>query len=113
MASGYVTPRIINVTLMRGWSILICDSPNSASLIIGLIIVVLASVVAWVFSPKGDNQTFVSLPLPPAILWEYKCVLTDCGWVLGSGGVRLFSRLFRVSLCGVSISPVRNVGVDG
>ncbi|OJJ82341.1 uncharacterized protein ASPGLDRAFT_49120 [Aspergillus glaucus CBS 516.65] len=28
-----------------------------ASLIIGLVIVVLASIVAWVFSPKGDNQT--------------------------------------------------------
>ncbi|BCR88100.1 H(+)-transporting V0 sector ATPase subunit e [Aspergillus chevalieri] len=30
---------------------------SGASLIIGLIIVVLASIVAWVFSPKGDNQT--------------------------------------------------------
>lgn len=86
---------------------------NSASLIIGLIIVVLASIVAWVFSPKGDNQTFVSLPLPPAIMWGYKCVLADCDWVLGSGGVRLFSRLYRVSLCGVSISPVRDVDMDG
>lgn len=30
---------------------------SGASLIIGLIIVVLACLVAWVFSPKGDNQT--------------------------------------------------------
>ncbi|KAL4797026.1 ATPase, V0 complex, subunit E1/e2 [Aspergillus venezuelensis] len=27
------------------------------SLIIGLIIIVAAAVAAWVFSPKGDNQT--------------------------------------------------------
>jgi V-type H+-transporting ATPase subunit e len=27
------------------------------SLIIGLIIIVVASVLAWIFSPKGDNQT--------------------------------------------------------
>ncbi|KAE8350909.1 ATPase, V0 complex, subunit E1/e2 [Aspergillus coremiiformis] len=27
------------------------------SLIIGLIIIVIASVAAWIFSPKGDNQT--------------------------------------------------------
>ncbi|KAL4931279.1 ATPase, V0 complex, subunit E1/e2 [Aspergillus undulatus] len=30
---------------------------NGWSLIIGLIIVVAAAVAAWVFSPKGDNQT--------------------------------------------------------
>ena len=36
---------------------------NRASLIVGLIIVILASLVAWVFSPKGDNQTCVE-PLP-------------------------------------------------
>ena len=88
-------------------------TPNSASLIIGLIIVVLASIVAWVFSPKGDNQTFVFLPLPPAVLWGYMCVLADCDWVLGSGGVRLSSRWFRVSLCGVGIFPVRGVHMDG
>ncbi|PYH45126.1 V-type proton ATPase subunit E [Aspergillus saccharolyticus JOP 1030-1] len=27
------------------------------SLIIGLIVVVIASVLAWIFSPKGENQT--------------------------------------------------------
>ncbi|KAI9934791.1 hypothetical protein ASPWEDRAFT_44307 [Aspergillus wentii DTO 134E9] len=30
---------------------------NGWSLVIGLIFIVLASVVAWVFSPKGENQT--------------------------------------------------------
>ncbi|THC97707.1 hypothetical protein EYZ11_002813 [Aspergillus tanneri] len=27
------------------------------SLLIGLIIIVIASISAWVFSPKGENQT--------------------------------------------------------
>ncbi|KAI2815087.1 hypothetical protein CBS63078_8057 [Aspergillus niger] len=30
---------------------------NGWSLIIGLIFVVVASVLAWIFSPKGENQT--------------------------------------------------------
>ncbi|KAL1969887.1 hypothetical protein VTN77DRAFT_7396 [Rasamsonia byssochlamydoides] len=30
---------------------------NGWSIIIGLIFVVLASLCAWVFSPKGENQT--------------------------------------------------------
>ncbi|OJJ01075.1 hypothetical protein ASPVEDRAFT_40613 [Aspergillus versicolor CBS 583.65] len=30
---------------------------NGWSLLIGLIVVVGAAVAAWVFSPKGDNQT--------------------------------------------------------
>ncbi|KAB8216900.1 V-type proton ATPase subunit E [Aspergillus flavus] len=30
---------------------------NGWSLIIGLIVIAVASVVAWVFSPKGENQT--------------------------------------------------------
>ncbi|PLB47940.1 V-type proton ATPase subunit E [Aspergillus steynii IBT 23096] len=30
---------------------------NGWSLVIGLIIIVVASVLAWVFSPKGENQT--------------------------------------------------------
>ncbi|KKK13748.1 V-type proton ATPase subunit e [Aspergillus rambellii] len=30
---------------------------NGWSLIIGLIIVVVAGIAAWIFSPKGDNQT--------------------------------------------------------
>ncbi|GAT26541.1 lysophospholipase Nte1 [Aspergillus luchuensis] len=32
---------------------------NGWSLIIGLIFVVVASVLAWIFSPKGENQTCV------------------------------------------------------
>ncbi|KAL2000581.1 hypothetical protein VTN02DRAFT_2888 [Thermoascus thermophilus] len=30
---------------------------NGWSIIIGLVFVVLASLVAWVFAPKGENQT--------------------------------------------------------
>ncbi|KAE8417338.1 hypothetical protein BDV36DRAFT_296220 [Aspergillus pseudocaelatus] len=30
---------------------------NGWSLIIGLIVIAVASVVAWIFSPKGENQT--------------------------------------------------------
>lgn len=36
---------------------------NRWSLIVGLILVVIASVVAWFLSPKGDNQTYVLLPV--------------------------------------------------
>ena len=37
----------------------------SWSLIIGLIFVVVASVLAWIFSPKGENQTCVLYILFP------------------------------------------------
>jgi hypothetical protein len=37
---------------------------NSYSIIIGLIIVVIASVLAYFFSPKGETQTFVRIPVP-------------------------------------------------
>jgi hypothetical protein len=37
---------------------------NSWSIIIGLVCVVVLSVLAWFFSPKGENQTYVHL-LPP------------------------------------------------
>jgi V-type H+-transporting ATPase subunit e len=41
---------------------------NSWSIIIGLVIVVVLCVLAWFFSPKGENQTYVrpviSLPRP-------------------------------------------------
>ena len=35
----------------------------SWSIIIGLVIVVLASVAAWLFSPKGETQTYDPSPL--------------------------------------------------
>ncbi|EED20665.1 hypothetical protein TSTA_038700 [Talaromyces stipitatus ATCC 10500] len=31
---------------------------NGASIIIGLVFVILASLCAWFFAPKGDNQTY-------------------------------------------------------
>ncbi|BDD56150.1 H(+)-transporting V0 sector ATPase subunit e [Monascus purpureus] len=30
---------------------------NGWSLLVGLVVVVIASLAAWVFSPKGENQT--------------------------------------------------------
>jgi hypothetical protein len=45
--------------------------PHSWSILIGLLVVVLASVAAWVFAPKGENQTYVSLlPRPTSISHE-------------------------------------------
>jgi len=35
--------------------------PHSWSIIIGLIVVVSASLIAWFFAPKGENQTYDSL----------------------------------------------------
>lgn len=35
-------------------------SNHSASLIIGLVFVVVASLLAYFFSPKGENQTYVT-----------------------------------------------------
>ncbi len=35
-------------------------NPHSWSIIIGLIVVVTASLVAWFFAPKGENQTYCS-----------------------------------------------------
>jgi hypothetical protein len=37
---------------------------NSWSIIIGLVCVVVLSVLAWFFSPKGENQTYVHLLVP-------------------------------------------------
>ncbi|KAI9736081.1 MAG: hypothetical protein M1818_006257 [Claussenomyces sp. TS43310] len=34
---------------------------NGWSIIIGLVVIVLASVAAWFFSPKGETQTYVLL----------------------------------------------------
>jgi hypothetical protein len=44
--------------------------PRSWSIIVGLVIVVLASIAAWFFSPKGETQTydpFSSLPIIDAL----------------------------------------------
>lgn len=38
---------------------------NSASIIIGLVFVVVASLLAYFFAPKGENQTYVSFRLTP------------------------------------------------
>jgi len=35
------------------------DQDSSWSIFVGLAVVVLASVGAWFFSPKGENQTYV------------------------------------------------------
>lgn len=72
---------------------------SSWSLLVGLIFVVLASLVAWVFSPKGDNQTYSS---PSAWLIGGDRLIRDN---TDSGGARLFSRLRRVILCGVCLPP--------
>ncbi len=39
------------------------DVSYSWSIIIGLVFVVLASLVAWFFSPKGENNTYVPFRL--------------------------------------------------
>lgn len=54
------------------------------SLIIGLIVIAVASVVAWVFSPKGENQTYVFLPL----LMHFLALCLCLTGILGFGGVR-------------------------
>jgi hypothetical protein len=40
---------------------------NSWSIIIGLVCVVVLGVLAWFFSPKGENQTYVH---PLVFLWQ-------------------------------------------
>lgn len=41
---------------------------NSWSIIIGFVVVAVMCVLAWFFSPKGENQTYVQPPLSfPAI----------------------------------------------
>ena len=40
----------------------LCSLDNySASLIVGLVFVIVASLLAYFFSPKGDTQTYVML----------------------------------------------------
>ncbi len=43
---------------------------NRWSILIGLLVVVLLSVAAWVFAPKGENQTYV-LPTGTESLWMH------------------------------------------
>ncbi|MCJ1284506.1 hypothetical protein MMC26_003839 [Xylographa opegraphella] len=38
---------------------------NGWSIIIGLTVVVVASLLAWFFAPKGENQTYVQGSSPP------------------------------------------------
>jgi hypothetical protein len=35
------------------------ETPNSWAIIIGFVVIVLASIAAWFFSPKGETQTYV------------------------------------------------------
>lgn len=76
------------------------------SLLIGLIVVVGAAVAAWVFSPKGDNQTYASISLSYLTLPYLPCVrcgsyvyiilqISDANgiWSKDFGEARSFSRL--------------------
>ncbi|KAB8209932.1 hypothetical protein BDV34DRAFT_187562 [Aspergillus parasiticus] len=64
---------------------------NGWSLIIGLIVIAVASVVAWVFSPKGENQT----------LWRSTLILAFVSCYLMWG---MFSLSFSIgSILGLSI----------
>ena len=54
MANGYV-----RCILIKHVSYSLDD--YSASLIVGLVFVIVASLLAYFFSPKGDTQTYVSL----------------------------------------------------
>jgi len=67
MANGYVPSAPILVGVSS-----VADAPkkNSYSIIIGLVIVVIASVLAYFFSPKGETQTFVRT----AVLWLLRVV---------------------------------------
>jgi hypothetical protein len=50
----------------------------SWSIFIGLVVVILASVAAWFFSPKGETQTYVPLCLHIASYDRIKLdMLTD------------------------------------
>lgn len=53
---------------------------SSWSLLIGLIVVVAAAIASWVFSPKGENQTYVLL-FSSSFLFCF--VFSMCGWVAG------------------------------
>jgi hypothetical protein len=49
------------------------DKPKyRASIIIGLVFVILASLCAWFFAPKGDNQTYVPLQRSSAAMIDFR-----------------------------------------
>ena len=50
--------------MREGHSTVIADTAiaNSASIIIGLVFVIVASLLAYFFAPKGENQTYVLQP---------------------------------------------------
>ena len=51
---------LVNDVLAQDTNVLIeAMRENSWSILIGLLCVVVASAVAWFFSPKGENQTYV------------------------------------------------------
>lgn len=54
MANGSVSCSLSKLLYLRAD----CRSVHSASLVIGLIFVVIACVLAHFFSPKGENQTY-------------------------------------------------------
>ncbi|KAE8131977.1 hypothetical protein BDV38DRAFT_262707 [Aspergillus pseudotamarii] len=61
---------------------------NGWSLIIGLIVIAVASVVVWIFSPKGENQT----------LWRSTLILSFVSCYL-MWGMFISPFLFLFPLC--------------
>jgi len=43
---------------------------NSASIIIGLVFIIVASLLAYFFSPKGENQTYANYVSFPALTFQ-------------------------------------------
>jgi hypothetical protein len=56
-SSGFFRKHLLTFDLLHSWSI-----------IIGLVFVVLASLLAWVFAPKGENKTYALLSSEPSNL---------------------------------------------
>ena len=89
------------------------------SLIIGLIVIAVASVVAWLFSPKGENQTYV-IPLPSPFnvllgsrsngclrLWRSTLILSFVSCYL------MWGMSFSRSFLSFSVSFVLGLGIWG
>lgn len=70
MANGYVSCIHSNDNVLRCLRSQIADKRllSSWSIIIGLVVVVLASVAAWFFAPKGETQTYVTCPWTASLL---------------------------------------------